>query len=105
MARERPRQRLRQSAASGDRVIDDEHDNGSDDGNEHRIDVETCDARAADAGEDQATDKSADDPEHDIQDAALAALMDDPACDETGDQPEHDPAYERHLSPLKPRQR
>src|SRR5262245_4360715 len=99
MFQERPRLRLKESATPGDRVIDEQHDDRSHDRDEHRVDVEPRDSRAADMGEDVAAHESADDPENDVEDAALTALINDPARDEARDQAENNPRDDIHVQP------
>lgn len=77
---------LRQSAPACDRVIDEQHDDRAHDGDEHRINVEAGYSGAADFGEDEAADEGAHDPENDVQDAALAALVNDTTRHKSGNQ-------------------
>src|SRR6267378_1155248 len=87
---------LSEPPASGDRMINHEHHDRADDGNEHRIKIETGDPHASDAGKDETADAGADDAEHDVQNAAFALPIDDAAGDEAGDQAEQDPADKAH---------
>jgi hypothetical protein len=80
-------------------VIDDEHDARAHDCDEHRVDIEAGDSRTTYIGEDEAADARAHDPENDVQDAALAALVDHTACDKAGDQAENNPTGKSHVQP------
>ena len=47
--------RLRQPSSAGDGVIDEQNDDRADDGDEHRVDIESGDALSAGAREDEAS--------------------------------------------------
>src|SRR5215469_16498870 len=83
-------------AAPEDRVIEHEHDDRADDGDEHAPEIEPGDARAAQPGEDESPHDAADDAEHDIEDEPFALLVDDLAGDEAGNQSQYHPAENGH---------
>ena len=76
-------------------VVDDQHDNGADDRDKHRVQVKSGDALAAQSAEDRAADQRAEDAERDVPNAAFATAVYDVAGDEPGDETEHDPTENR----------
>ena len=64
---------------------------GADHGDEHVPQIEAGDAGRAKRREHITADHSADDPEHDVHQHALAGANEDLARDEAGDQAQHDP--------------
>src|SRR5579885_251257 len=75
------------SALAGDGVIDQQHHDGSANGHEQTVGVEARDAGHAEDSEQPAPHEGADDPENDIHQNSLSALVDDLACDESRDEP------------------
>ena len=57
---------LRRCAAADGRVIDEQHDDRSDDSDDHAVDVEPRDRGSAEGGKQKTADKRSNDPEHDI---------------------------------------
>jgi hypothetical protein len=85
-----------QSIPAGDGVIEEQHDDGADDGHEHGIEIEARDAGAADLGENESADKRAHQTQRNVDEATFALVVDDPARNEARDQPEYGPTQNRH---------
>src|SRR5437764_6314971 len=83
-------------AAAKDRVIDHQHDNRTDDRDNHAVKIEPADALGADQAEQKTADQRPDNAEHDIEKKAFAGLVDDFAADPPGDQTEDEPAENSH---------
>src|SRR6266850_1576282 len=66
---------LSKPPAPGNRVINDQHDDGADDGNEHRIEIEAGNPHASDAGKNKPADTGTHNAEHDVQNAAFACRL------------------------------
>jgi hypothetical protein len=73
-------------------VIDDQHDDSADNGDEHAPKIEAGDPRLAEPLKKPAADHSSDDPEQDINEEPLPPAFHDLAGDEACDQSEDDPA-------------
>jgi hypothetical protein len=84
------------NSSADDRVIDYQHDNRTDDGHEHAVEIEPGYAHGSKEGEQKASDDCTDYAEHNVEDDALARLIDDPARDEASDETEDQPSYDRH---------
>jgi hypothetical protein len=82
--------------SADNRVVDNQHDDRADNGDDYAGDIETGDATVAQGGKQEATDESADDPKDDIQDHTLTGLIDNPARDVTRDEAEDQPRYNSH---------
>jgi hypothetical protein len=77
-------------------MIYDQHDDRSDDGDEHAVKVEPCYPNVADQAKQPAADDRADDPKHYIKNKALSLLIHDLAGNEAGDETQDYPADDRH---------
>src|SRR5437764_11553339 len=90
-------------AAAKDRVIDNQHQDRTDDRDNHAVKIEPADALGADQAEQKTADERPDDPEHDVEKKAFAGLIDDLAADPPGDQAEDEPTEDSHCMSLRPR--
>ena len=79
-------------AASCNRVIDDQDDDGTNDGYKDAVEVDASHANVTEGVEQPAAEDGAKDPKNDVHDDALAGLVDDFAGDETRDQPKNNPS-------------
>src|SRR5258706_2669978 len=84
------------SAGRDEHMVDPQHDDGADHGDEHAVEIEAGHANRAEGMEDEAADQRADDPEQDVDEEAGAAPVDDLARDPARDQAEYQPADDRH---------
>src|SRR5689334_22780035 len=84
------------SAPAGNSVVDDQDHNCPDHSDDHAVDVEAGDPRAAERREDEAPHDRSDDTEHDVHDHAFTALVHDLAGDESRDETENNPSEQRH---------
>jgi len=73
-------------------VIDDQHDDSADNGDEHAPQVEAGDPRLAEPLKKPAADHTSDNPEQDVEEEALPPALYDLAGDEACDKSENDPA-------------
>ena len=72
-------------------MVDQQHDDRADDGDEQAVEVEAGYWGRAEEREQVAADNRADDAEHDVDDDAVAAALDDTAGDEAGDEAQDEP--------------
>ena len=82
-------------------MIQQQHDDGADDGDEHRDEIEVEHVEAGQLTEEKSADQRADEAERDVDEAALAAVVDDLRRNEARDQSENDPAQYGHAQPPK----
>src|SRR5690349_6551124 len=85
---------------SHDRVIERQHDDGTDDRDEQAPQVEAGYPGRADRGKNPSSDDATDDPEHDVSEQSLARFVDEHAADPAGDRAEYDPTQDTHRSLL-----
>ena len=81
-------------------MVQPQHDDGADRGDDHAPNVETGDARCAEGGEQIAANHRPDDAEHDIKQQALARAHVNLAGDEARDQTQDNPGNDPHEGPL-----
>ena len=68
---------LAESATPNDGMVNDQHNNGPDDGDDHAVDVEPSDRCCAYEREQKPADYCSNNAEHDVQDNTLATFVDD----------------------------
>ena len=71
-------------------MINNQHNDCSDDGDYHTVDIKACDGCRSDEREQEAADHPADDAEDDIQQQPFTALVNDLACDEASDEAQNE---------------
>ena len=66
-------------------MVDQEHDDRSNNGNYHAVEIEPGDTTDAKCGEQEAAHDRANDAKYDVEDGALTGAVDDAACDKARD--------------------
>ena len=79
-------------ATPNKRVIDDEHDDRSDDGDEQTVNVEARYSMSTHKTENPATDYRSYDPQYDVQENAFTSLIHNLAADKPCDQAQDNPS-------------
>ena len=77
-------------------MVDHQHDDGPDHGDDEAVEVEAGDRRGTDQREQEAADDRADYAKNNVEQEALARFVDDLAADESGDETEQNPSNKRH---------
>jgi hypothetical protein len=77
---------------SSDKMVHNEHNYSSDDGDKHAVQIEAGHTGMADKLKQIAANKRANDPKDDVQDDARALAIDYFTADKAGDQAENNPA-------------
>jgi len=80
-------------------VIDHQHDNRSDHGDDHAVEIEAGDAACAHCSEDEAPDDRPDNAEDNVEKETLTRSVYDLASDEPRDKSQKNPSENRHHTP------
>ena len=80
-------------------VVDPQHDDRADNGDDHAVEIEAGNSDPAQGVENEAPDNGPDNAEHAIEKKALTRLVDDFAGNEARDQPQDNPPDDRHHTP------
>jgi hypothetical protein len=80
-------------------VINHQHDNRSDYGDNHAVEIEAGDAACAHGGEEKAPDDRPDNAEDNVEKEAFTRSVHDLTGDEPRDKPQYHPSEYRHLTP------
>jgi hypothetical protein len=86
--------------APGKGVIDEQHDDGADDGDKHAVDVQPRNRRRPKEAEQKPADNGPYDAKYHIQYHTLAGFIDDLARNKAGDEAKDEPTYDRHNATL-----
>jgi hypothetical protein len=90
---------------TGGGVIDEQHDDRTDDGDEHAVDIQPRDGCGTEKAEKKSPNNGARDTEYHIENQAFTSLIYNPARYESGNKTEDDPTYNRHNGPFRIAQR
>jgi hypothetical protein len=86
-------------AAACQCIVDQEHNDRTNNRNKHAVQVQPCNAFLTDETEQISADNRTHDSKHDVEPETLASAVDNLASDESCDKPKYDPAQDAHQCP------